>query len=87
MPRRVALAHSGTTQLEERGKYTLPATTSLDKGLQRKRTKMLQENSVAVLLQEAKRIAQSKGLQKLHLPLATTVAFLRRHFLRDEHLV
>ena len=50
MPRRVALAHSGTTQLEEKGKYTLPATTSLDKGLQRKRTKMLQENSVAVLL-------------------------------------
>ena len=84
MPRRVALAHSGTTQLEEKGKYTLPATTSLDKGLQRKRTKMLQENSVAVLLQEAKRIAHSKGLQKLPLP---SVAFLSRYFLCDEHLV
>ena len=78
MPRRVALAHSGTTQ---------PVETSLDTGLQRKRTKMLREYSVAVLLQEAKRIAKSKGLQKLPLPFANTVAFLSRHFLCDEHPV
>ena len=48
---------------------------------------MLRENSVAVLLQEAKRIAKSMGLQKLPLPLANTVAFLSRHFLCDEHIV